>query len=113
MEIRSVLLDNGTKLIQLEGDLDLQGTAQVELKFTGYAASEKAGVVVDLSQVFFLASIGIRLLISSAKALNNRGGKMALLNPSPQVAKVLTLSQLETILPVFTSLEEASAYVQV
>jgi anti-anti-sigma factor len=47
------------------------------------------------------------MLISSAKALNNRGGKLALLNPSPQVAKVLDLAQIDTIIPIFDSLDSA------
>lgn len=111
MDLRYSVLENGVKYLILDGNLDMQGTAQVELKFTAYAASEKAGVVVDLSQVQFLASIGIRMLIASAKALYNRGGKLALLNPAPQVAKVLDLAQIDTIIPVFDSLEAACAEV--
>ena len=111
MELQYSVLENGVKYLVLVGNLDMQGTAQVELKFTAYAASEKAGVVVDLSQVPFLASIGIRMLISSAKALHNRGGKLSLLNPSPQVAKVMNLAQIDTILPIFDSLDSACAEV--
>ncbi len=81
MQVQTSILDNDVKLIQLDGRLDLQGVMEVELKFTAYAASEKAGVVVDLSQVPFLASIGLRMLLTSAKAVQKRGGKMVLLIP--------------------------------
>jgi anti-anti-sigma factor len=102
-------LESGVKLIQLIGSLDMQGTNEVNLKFTVYASAKKAAVVVDLSQVDYLASIGLRLLITSARALQQRGGKMVLLNPSPGVARVLSLSGFETIIPVFTDLDAACA----
>jgi len=112
MQITLSILENGVKLILLNGRLDMQGTGEIELKFTAYAATQKAGVVVDLSQVSFLASIGIRLLLTSARAVQQRGGKMALLNPISSVADVLAISGIRTIIPVFYNLDEACTEVQ-
>ena len=107
MKLNYSELEKGIKYIQLEGRLDLPGVMEIELKFTAYAASEKAGVVVDLSQVPFLASIGIRMLVSSAKAVQKRGGKLVLLNPQPLVAEMLTNAGINMIIPVYTDLTEA------
>ena len=109
MQVKSSILDNGVKHIILDGRLDMQGVREVELKFTAYASSEKAGVVVDLSSVPFLASIGIGMLISSAKAVQNRGGKMVLLNPVPMVADLLTMMGINEIIPIFDDLDAACA----
>jgi anti-anti-sigma factor len=100
-------LKKGIKYIQLEGRLDLPGVMEFELKFTAYAASEKAGVVVDLSQVPFLASIGIRMLISSAKAVQKRCRMLVLLNPQPLVAELVTIAGISMTIPVYTDLTEA------
>ncbi len=111
MQVKLLILENGVKHIILDGRLDMQGVMEVELKFTAYASSEKAGVIADLSSVPFLASIGIRMLISSAKAVQNRGGKMVLLNPVPLVADVLTTTGISAIIPIFDDLDAACASV--
>jgi hypothetical protein len=73
MEIQYNELDNGIRLIKLIGDLDIMGANAIETKFAGYCAGENARVLVDLSAVDFLASIGIRLLTTNAKSLLSRG----------------------------------------
>jgi len=84
MQLEYKELDNGIRLIELTGTLDIIGTGEIETKFTGYCAGDKVRVVVDLSGVDFLASIGIRLLILTAKSVASRGGKMVILNPIPE-----------------------------
>lgn len=111
MEINYSVLKNGVKLIQLTGRMDMKGVESIDLKFTAYATSEKAGVVVDLAQVSFLASIAIRLLLTNARALQARGGKLALLNPDSLVAQVLSTSGVDKMIPVFADLEAACAHV--
>ena len=63
-----------TRMIRISGRLDIIGTGEIEGKFAALAATEKMHLVVDLSAVSFLASIGIRSIISNAKAQQQRGG---------------------------------------
>jgi len=96
--------------IRLSGRLDIQGTEAVSIKFTYLAASAPRRVVVDLTEVSFLASIGIRELISSAKALQQRGGRMVLLvGNNAGVAKTLDVTGIDTLIPVFADPSEADA----
>ena len=64
-------------------------------------------MVVDLSEVDFLASMGIRLLTLTAKSVASRGGKMVLLNPIPDVQSVLEITGIPAIIPVYSYLESA------
>ena len=107
MEIRYKELDNGIILIKLNGRLDIIGTGEIETKFTGYCAGEKVRVIVDLSEVDFLASIGIRLLTLTAKSVASRGGKMVILNPIPEVQDVLEITGIPAIIPIYSYLESA------
>jgi anti-sigma B factor antagonist len=109
MEMHHSELGNGIRLIKLSGKLDIIGTGEIETKFTGYCAVAKARVVVDLSEVAFLASIGIRLLVLTAKSIARRGGKMALLNPTPEVQSVLEITGIPAIIPIYSHLESAEA----
>lgn len=97
---------DGVIVIKLVGALDIEGAAAVDLKLANIAGSEDR-VLLDLSGVDFLASIGIRSLIVAAKTLARRGGRMVLCAPQPNVAAVLESAGVGEIVAVCP--EEAAA----
>lgn len=107
MEIYYRELENDIRLIQLIGNLDIPGVGEIETKFSGYCAGENPLVVVDISEVEFLASIGLRLLNSNAKSIASRGGRMVLLNPTPEVRNVLEVAGIPDMIPVYDGFESA------
>jgi anti-anti-sigma factor len=109
MDLRYSELDNNIGLIKLTGKLDIIGTGEIETKFAGHCSGDNMRVVVDLSEVDFLASIGIRLLTLTAKSVARRGGKMVLVNPIPDVHRVLEITGIPAIIPVYSGLESAEA----
>jgi anti-anti-sigma factor len=109
MELQSSELDNNIRLIKLIGRLDIIGTGEIETKFSGYCAGEKLRVVLDLSEVDFLSSIGIRLLMLTAKSVASRGGKIVILRPIPDVQSVLEITGIPGIIPIYSHLESAEA----
>ena len=92
--------------VTLKGRLDIAGAAEIDLPFNTVIGS-KRGVVVDLSDVTFLASIGIRVLVLGAKQLQRRGGNLVLLSPHPVAEKVLEMAGITDILIIVR--DEASA----
>ncbi|MBI2334138.1 MAG: STAS domain-containing protein [Chloroflexi bacterium] len=109
MELIASELDKNITLIKLRGRLDIAGVSQIETKFAAYCSGEKPRVIVDISEVNYLASIGIRLLVTNAKSLRSRNGKMALLNPAPDVMNVLEITAIPSIIPVYSQLESVEA----
>ena len=107
MNIQYNEMDNGIHLIRLSGRLDIIGTGEIETKFAAFCSGNNSRVIVDLSEVDFLASIGIRLLTLTAKSLASRGGKMVLLNPNPDVQDVLEITGIPAIIPVYSHFESA------
>lgn len=107
MEIQYSEIENGIRLIALEGRFDIIGTGQIETKFSGYCSGLNVRVVVDMSKVDFIASIGIRLLMLTAKSIASRGGRMVILNPTPDVFSVLEVTGIPAIIPVYSNLESA------
>jgi anti-anti-sigma factor len=94
--------------IRLTGRLDIAGTEAIALKLANLTSSAQRRIVVDLCGVDFLASIGIRELISSAKSLQMRGSRMVLLVvPGSSVAKTLTVTGIDTLIPMLPSGPEA------
>ena len=111
MEMHTDELDGGITRVSLAGRMDFAGATEIDAKFMELASREKL-LLVDLSKVNFLASMGIRTLIMAAKALKERGGKMILLSPEMMVAKVLKTSGTEILIPVHYDLALASKALQ-
>jgi anti-sigma B factor antagonist len=103
-------LENNVRCIKLGGRLDIQGTGELETPFTAKSATSKSKIIVDISNVEFMASIGIRLLLSSAKAQDRRGGKMILLNPQPLVEETLKVAGIDKLIPVYNDFAQATEY---
>lgn len=109
MEMTTEQLADGVEKIVLAGRMDSAGTQAIDFQFTALTTTRPAQIVVDFSQVSFLASIGIRTLISSARALARRGGRMVLASPQPLVEDVLRLGGIDTLIPVYSDVASACA----
>jgi anti-anti-sigma factor len=107
MELTTEQLTDDVQKIALSGRMDMAGTEQIDLRFAALTATRPALIVVDLSQVSFLASIGMRTLLTNAKALALRGGHMALAAPQPLVEEVLRLAGIDALIPVYADVGSA------
>lgn len=101
MELTTEQLEDGVEKIVLAGRMDSAGTQSIDLRFTTLTSTRPAQIVVDFSQVSFLASIGIRTLVSGSRALARRGGRMVLASPQPMVEEVLKLGGIDSLIPVY------------
>lgn len=111
MNINEEHLQNDIIKIDLSGRMDIEGVGQIETKFAGMTAAPRMAIIVDMSAVPFMSSIGIRALLMNAKAVGKRGGKLVLLNPEQNVRKVLETSGINQIIPISNDLNEAMAKV--
>src|SRR5271166_2014323 len=98
----------GVVKIILDGRLDITGAGVIDLQFSAIAGSHK-GIVVDLANVSFLASIGIRTLLLGAKSVQRRGGCLVLLNPAEEVERVLDVMGVTDLMPIYRDSEAALA----
>lgn len=101
MKLEYTELKDGIRLIKLEGRLDLNGTYSIEVQFVNRCAGEGVRVLVDLSGVSYVSSVGIPMLVNTAKSVVSRGGRMAFLNPQENVVKVLELVGVPLVIPIY------------
>ncbi|HSD99706.1 MAG TPA: STAS domain-containing protein [Burkholderiales bacterium] len=101
---------NNLRRIVITGRLDMPGTDSVASKLAELVAAPKKGVVVDLSSVRFLGSIGIRALIASTRAVQQRGGKLVLVvDGGSTVVRSLEATGVDQLIPVFMNAADAEA----
>jgi anti-sigma B factor antagonist len=110
MEMEVEEADGGVALVILRGRLDTVGANAIDLKFYAVAGVRRA-IVVDLSAVDFLASLGIRVLVLGARAVKNKGGKLVILSPNDGVRGVLSAAHTDTLIPIFPDRAAAVAAV--
>ena len=77
MEMQHSDIGNVRKVV-LTGRLDTAGVDLIETRFGASIVPAARNTVVDISEVTFLASMGIRMLISTTRSLSRKGGKIAL-----------------------------------
>lgn len=96
--------------IHLSGRLDIPGVEAVSTAFAELSASTRRNIVVDLSAVTFLVSFGIRELITNAKAIQQRGGRMVIcVGNNRAVKKTLETTGIDTLIPTFADAAQADA----
>lgn len=100
MDINVEEIEGGITNVVLRGRLDTAGAGAIDLRFNVVAGAKRA-VIVDLSGVNFLASLGIRLLVIGAKSIKNKGGKFAVLSPDENVFGVLKTAGIDQMMPIF------------
>jgi anti-sigma B factor antagonist len=104
-------LAGGITKVVLDGRLDIEGAAAVDLKMNVIAGSKKA-VLIDLQNVSFLGSMGLRSLVAPARAIKGRGGKIVIFGPNELVEKVLKTSGIDALIPIHHELESALSALQ-
>lgn len=107
MEMTVDTLEGGVRCVRLAGRLDLKGTQEIEARFNAETGALKKSVIVDMSKVDFIASIGIRLLLGNIKLLNPAGATMVLSGSPKLVDDVLKLSGLDAVATIVPDEAEA------
>ena len=97
--------EGGATIVELSGDVDVGGAQQLR-DVLGDALTE-GPVVVDLSNVRFIDSAGIGLLVTAHRRAVEQGTTFAIAAPSEGAQRVLSLTRTDRLLVVHPTLEAA------
>ncbi len=84
-------------IIELIGELDLDGAPRLEEELRDAEAGDATSIVVDLGQLEFIDSTGLRLLVMAAD--RSQDGRFSLLRGPQQVHRVFEITDLVDRLP--------------
>jgi len=93
--------------VALIGMLDTASIRHVEVKFLAATVARGKHAIVDISQMSFIASLGMGMLVGAHKGLRRKGAKLVLLNPQRDVAEALAVARLVDLLLI--AFDEAEA----
>jgi anti-sigma B factor antagonist len=88
-------------VLTLHGELDLLGAPRLQSEIESDAIDAAEVVVLDLDDVQFIDSAGLRVLLAAHERTAERGQRLVLTPGSPQVQRLLSIAgvngRLETI----------------
>ena len=108
MKMDVINVENGITKVVLTGSFNIQGSWDVEPKFDALVKTTDK-VIVDLTDVNFLSSVGMRTLVLTSKSLREKGGKLVLASPQAEVEKTLKTTGLDIIISIVPDLSAAIA----
>lgn len=108
MTISTESMEGEITRILMEGRLDIDGAAAIDLRMNVLAGNAKF-LLIDLRGVSFIGSMGLRSIVVPAQAVRRRGGKAALFGPVPMVEEVIKASNIDQVIPIFHDLDSAVA----
>jgi anti-anti-sigma factor len=82
----------------LRGELDLASAEQADETLQA-AEAQGAMLVLDLSQLTFMDSTGLRLILRAVRRCRENGRRLKLISAPPPVQRVFTLTGMEARLP--------------
>jgi|WetSurMetagenome_2_1015567.scaffolds.fasta_scaffold549719_2 anti-anti-sigma factor len=99
MQIDRTDLGSSLTKLKLAGRLDISGAAIAEIPIA-LAAKNSRSLIIDMSDVSYVASLGVRHLVMAAKTLDRGGGKLVLFAVSEPITEVLTTMGIVELIPV-------------
>jgi anti-anti-sigma factor len=100
---------NGSQRVALGGRLDTDSYAEFDRQLEPLLPGMQS-LLLDLSELVYISSAGIRSIFRARKALAGHSGKVLVLNPQPQIQKVFDVVKAVPLNEIFSSAAEADAY---
>ena len=107
MEI-STRTSNDIHIVAIAGSLDSASAPEAQKALDAVVAGAKK-VALDFSQLDYISSAGLRVLLGVAKKLRSSGGTLGMFGLNQSVREVFDISGFSAILPVYPSEAEAVA----
>jgi anti-sigma B factor antagonist len=94
-------------VVSVTGRVDSATAPDLESKLRELVDGGKTQLVLDLKNVEYMSSAGLRAMVSTLKSVKRVNGDLRLANPSPRVEEVLRLAGLTSIFSIHPTQEEA------
>lgn len=94
-------------ILKLSGRLDANTSGTLEDRFTELLDSQEKNYIVDMSEVDYISSIGLRVLLVLAKKAKKNMDQIVLCNLQKQVHEVFEIAGFTTIFTICKDEEEA------
>jgi anti-anti-sigma factor len=109
----TIAAEDGVMIASLKGEIDLSNATEITDALLGGVPNEALGLVIDLSEVSYLDSAGVRMLAELDHRLGWRAQALRVVAPeTSRSRRVLVIAGLERVLSLETSVDAARTSVE-
>jgi len=94
-------------IVTVSGRIDTSTSNQFEETINDLIDNNQYNMVMDFSDVDFLSSSGLRILVTTRKKLREMGGDIVLANPSQRATDSIEIAGLDKLFTSYPNREEA------
>lgn len=109
MELSVIQSTDTLTHVSLSGRLDAVGVDDVGTRFHSVTASRGKPTIIDLTNLEFIASLGLGMLLTCARELHGLGARVVIVNPQPLVQKALEAAHMGSVIQIVRDVQEARA----
>ena len=97
MHVLSDVTDAGVRVLTLSGNFD---TAAAQVHGKHLVALADRSISLNMKELAFIASSGLRVLLQMARACQEKGKKLVLCHPNDVVTEILSISGFDRIIEI-------------
>lgn len=98
------------KIVGLRGKLDANSSPLAEKRLQGLIEQGEERLVLDLSELTYISSLGLRIFIAIAKNIQKVNGKLALAGLNDHIYEIFKIARFTNIFSIYPSCDEAVAH---
>ena len=111
MEIKESGKEKNMKIISLEGKMDAISAPEFEDQMGEWLEQGETSFIINLGEVNYMSSAGLRSILIVAKKLKKQDGKLIFVNLREEVQKIFRISGFSSMIPTYESLEAALEHI--
>jgi anti-sigma B factor antagonist len=111
-QIKTSDLDRGVTRVHLVGEVDIATAGRLQRALDDLVRDGHTRLLVDLTDVSFIDSTGLGVLLHTVKQLRRRRGRLVVLCPDPTMRALFELVGHNLLFPVAETLERALTHLR-
>jgi anti-sigma B factor antagonist len=112
MEFKIEKLENYTLIQVLEEKLDTHIAPTLKSELVLISGNNEKNIILDLSKCRYCDSSGLSAILVANRLCKNANGTFVLTGLSDAVERLITISQLDTVLNITTSIDDATGLIK-
>ena len=100
----------GVYIVKPEGRLDTETYLILDEKIASLLEPATRVLILDMSELDYISSAGVRVVFKTKKSLNESGGEFMMTNLKPRIRKVFEIINALPTISIFKNVDEADAY---
>jgi anti-sigma B factor antagonist len=106
LEVEATRGEQGS-VISLRGEIDVYTAPLLRQKIIDLVEEGTLRLVIDMSEVDFLDSTGLGVLVTGLQRISGRGGTLGLVITQDKILKIFDITKLNKAFPIYASRDEA------